>query len=292
MPQIKRKLELGDDSQPTKKIKSLSGAVPIVKEAVSTNSDSQGVAFDLQQGAAQKLNATKEKGKEIAEDRGNKGDEVTADRESGDEEAANQASSSKAARKTRIRKLDPPRPYPTVPTSVSATGPRSAHVVGKNHICVTRKTKLGCYLRRCKEAVVKDGHKTLHLNAMGAAIPLLLQLSLSLPPILPFPPEDIHTEVLTGTVDVNDEVIPEDDDEDIEYRTRSKSTIMVKITVGDGVDEGPLTGKGRRKKGSGGAVAQGGRNTGKEKAGQRKQGGPSKPEQIVVRAEDLDDLED
>ena len=49
---------------------------------------------------------------------------------------------------------------------------------------------------------------------MGAAIPLLLQLSLSLPPILPFPPEDIHTEVLTGTVDVNDEVIPEDDDED------------------------------------------------------------------------------
>ena len=59
--------------------------------------------------------------------------------------------------KARIRKLVPPRPFPTVPTSSSATGPRSAHAEGKNRICITRKTKLGMYLRRCKEVILKDG---------------------------------------------------------------------------------------------------------------------------------------
>ncbi len=57
----------------------------------------------------------------------------------------------------KIRKLAPRRPFPTVPTSVSATGPRSAHTEGKNYICVTRRTQLGAYLRRCKELVLKDG---------------------------------------------------------------------------------------------------------------------------------------
>lgn len=55
------------------------------------------------------------------------------------------------------RKLAPPRPFPTVPTSVSATGPRSAHVQGKNYICITRKTPLAAYLRRCKDVILKDG---------------------------------------------------------------------------------------------------------------------------------------
>lgn len=59
--------------------------------------------------------------------------------------------------KFRVRKLAPPRPFPTVPTSVSATGPRSAHTEGKNFICVTRNTPLGAYLRRCHAVLVKDG---------------------------------------------------------------------------------------------------------------------------------------
>ena len=59
--------------------------------------------------------------------------------------------------KHTIRKLAPPRPFPTVPASVSATGPRSAHTEGKNYICVTRKTQLGAYLRRCKDVVLNDG---------------------------------------------------------------------------------------------------------------------------------------
>ena len=58
----------------------------------------------------------------------------------------------------KINKLVPARPFPTVPTSVSATGPRSAHHEGKNYIAVTRKTPLGAYLRRCKDVVLKDGY--------------------------------------------------------------------------------------------------------------------------------------
>lgn len=58
----------------------------------------------------------------------------------------------------RVNKLVPPRPFPTVPAGVSATGPRSAHHEGKNYITVTRKTKLGSYLRRCKDVVLKDGY--------------------------------------------------------------------------------------------------------------------------------------
>ncbi|KAH7928200.1 hypothetical protein BV22DRAFT_985696, partial [Leucogyrophana mollusca] len=140
-----------------------------------------------------------------------------------------------------IRKLVPPRPFPTVPTSVSATGPRSAHKEGKNYICVTRKTKLGAYLRRCKALFIEDGYKSLHMSAMGAAIPHLATLAVSLPPILPFPADEIHTEIKTGSVDVHDEVIPDDEDEDIEYRTRIKSTLSVVIKVGEGDDAGQVS---------------------------------------------------
>ena len=67
------------------------------------------------------------------------------------------ASAGPSKPKHTIRKLVPPRPFPTVPASVSATGPRSAHTEGKNYICITRKTPLGAYLRRCKDVVLKDG---------------------------------------------------------------------------------------------------------------------------------------
>lgn len=62
-----------------------------------------------------------------------------------------------AVKKPKIKKLTPPRPFPTVPTSASATGPRSAHSEGKNYICITRKTPLGAYLRRCKDVILEDG---------------------------------------------------------------------------------------------------------------------------------------
>ncbi|VDC03932.1 unnamed protein product [Peniophora sp. CBMAI 1063] len=139
------------------------------------------------------------------------------------------------------RKLAPPRPYPTVPASVNATGPRSTHHEGKNYIAVTRKTKLAAYLRRCKDLVIKDGYKSLHLNALGAAIPHLTLLATSLPSVLPYPPDELRMDILTGTVTVQDEIIPDDEDEDIGYEKREKSTLSVVLTIGDGVDE-PVAG--------------------------------------------------
>lgn len=96
-------------------------------------------------------------------------------------------------------------------------------------------------------------YKSLHLSALGAAIPHLCMLVASLPEILPFPAEDIRTEVLTGTVDVQDELVPDDEDEDITYRARAKSSLSVVFVIGDGVDESTAGGskwgpRGKRRK--------------------------------------------
>jgi hypothetical protein len=106
-------------------------------------------------------------------------------------------------------------------------------------------------------------YKSLHLSALGAAIPHLCKLVESLPEILPFSPEDIRREILTGTVDVQDELVPDEEDEDITYRTRAKSSLSVVITIGNGVDEsipggskwGPR-GKRRIRRTEGGAEAE------------------------------------
>jgi hypothetical protein len=85
--------------------------------------------------------------------------------------------------------------------------------------------------------VKNSRYKVLHLHAAGAAIPLLLQLSCALPPILPFSKDEIHTDVSTGTVEIQDEIIPDDEEEDLTYRTRGKSTLYVIIRFGDGQPE-------------------------------------------------------
>lgn len=72
---------------------------------------------------------------------------------------------------------------------------------------------------------------------MGAAIPICLTLVASLPDILPHSPSKIRTEILTGTIQVRDEIIPEDDNEDISYANRSKSTVSVTLIIDDGVNE-------------------------------------------------------
>ena len=133
---------------------------------------------------------------------------------------------------------------------------------------------------------------------MGAAIPHLLQLTLSLPEILPYPEDEIKTEVLTGSVEVQDEVIPDDEDEDISIRTRGKSTLSVVITIGDGIDQGPANGKGRpkaaksremnggRAKSSGGGKKKG---VGGAQQQQQQGSGSSGVEQVVFREEELNE---
>ena len=120
---------------------------------------------------------------------------------------------------------------------------------------------------------------------MGAAIPHLMQLALSLPPILPYPQDEIHTDVMTGTVEVQDELIPEDDEEDVSYRTRGKSTVSIVIRVGDGVD-GPA-GDGRNNVGRNRGAAAGG--TVRHVGNQDRRGTARGPEKIVIREEDMDE---
>lgn len=96
---------------------------------------------------------------------------------------------------------------------------------------------------------------------MGAAIPHLATLAVSLPIILAVSPDHIQTQVKTDTVEVRDEIIPEDEDEDIAYQVRGKSTLNIIIKIDGGDQEGelrapaakskpsaPKRGKNRRKK--------------------------------------------
>jgi hypothetical protein len=123
---------------------------------------------------------------------------------------------------------------------------------------------------------------------MGAAIPHLATLAVSLPSILPFPADEIHTEILTGSVEVQDELIPEDEDEDISYQTREKSTLSVVIKIGDGDDEAqPNVGKNvERKAGAKTGKRAGGGNE-KAKGGGRKK----TPEPIVFQEPEQEDLD-
>lgn len=130
-------------------------------------------------------------------------------------------------------------------------------------------------------------YKTLHLHAMGAAIPHLARLAVSLPSILPYDPSVLQTEVLTGTTEVQDEIIPDDEDEDISIRTRGKSTMSVTIKIEGGDDEdtrSTTTKTGKEKgKGKGKAVTKQSDNTG-ETGGDKRQ-----PKQLVYTESDMED---
>jgi hypothetical protein len=109
---------------------------------------------------------------------------------------------------------------------------------------------------------------------MGAAIPICLTLASSLPDILPYGPNQTRTEVLTGTVQVRDEIVPEDDDEDISYANRSKSTVNITFIVEDGTSE---TRPGKR-------YAHGEKRPKKRKNQKRK-------EEILLSEPDQDDMD-
>ena len=197
-------------------------------------------------------------------------------------------------RRPHIRKLVPPRPFPTVSSASSATGPRSAHHEGKNNICITRKTKLAAYLRRCKALLVDDGFKELKLSAMGAAIPHLALLAVSLPPILPWGEDEVHVDVFTGSVEVHDEVLFEsgseaEDGPQEEFRTRVKSTMNVVIRVGQGETsttvDNPVPGPAPRTAKKVEKRANGGNGNGAV------QQGAGVPERIVLQEPEQDGME-
>lgn len=120
---------------------------------------------------------------------------------------------------------------------------------------------------------------------MGAAIPHLATLAVSLPAILPFPADEVHIEILTGSVEVQDEIIPEDEDEDISYQTRSKSTLSVVVKIGTGETEERTNPdkKGRGKKVGKPGIKARGKGQDSEKQNQ--------PEQIVFQEPEQEEMD-
>ncbi|GAA5987801.1 hypothetical protein JCM10908_007221 [Rhodotorula pacifica] len=106
------------------------------------------------------------------------------------------------------------------------------------------------YLKMGVAAFVERGCTTLTLHALGAAIPLCLSLALAIRDAIPGgePLEDEHDtdkaaagseesvvkmEVMTGSKDVHDEITPDDEEEDIVYQTRTKSTVSITLSLSE-----------------------------------------------------------
>jgi len=134
-PSKKRKYD-SDSAPPLKKTKVLGESIPSASQIPPVPPmPSEPAAHSSQDDSgAQKIRKDKGKGKDKEE-----------------------SQSTRQISHRRINKLKPVRPFPTVPASVSETGPRSAHREGKNMICITRKTSLGAYMRRCKSVIIVDG---------------------------------------------------------------------------------------------------------------------------------------
>ncbi|GAA5971178.1 hypothetical protein JCM11641_004174 [Rhodosporidiobolus odoratus] len=132
------------------------------------------------------------------------------------------------------------------------------------------------YLKKGVGAFVDRGCTSLSVNGMGAAIPLALSLALAIrdaiPGGQPTPPtadgtnpaqqdEIVRMEVRTGSKVVKDEVTPDDDDEDMVYQSRTKSTVEIELrlngqlasSLGNGNkgarERGGTSGRGRKRRG-------------------------------------------
>ncbi|BGP25286.1 hypothetical protein JCM10295v2_004209 [Rhodotorula toruloides] len=106
------------------------------------------------------------------------------------------------------------------------------------------------YLKMGVKAFVERGCTTITLHALGAAIPLCLSLALAIRDALPAgePPGpfassaegadgadsgNVRMEVVTGSKIVHDEVTPADEDEDLVYQSRTKSTVSVTLSLAE-----------------------------------------------------------
>ncbi|GAA5923942.1 hypothetical protein JCM3775_005554 [Rhodotorula graminis] len=106
------------------------------------------------------------------------------------------------------------------------------------------------YLKMGVGAFVERGCTSLTVNAMGAAIPLALSLALAIRDAIPGgePPAPasrdaggsdgegegesiVRMQVRTGSKTVSDEVTPLDEDEDLVYQSRTKSTVSIELQL-------------------------------------------------------------
>ncbi|KAM0753251.1 hypothetical protein T439DRAFT_323894 [Meredithblackwellia eburnea MCA 4105] len=93
------------------------------------------------------------------------------------------------------------------------------------------------HLKKGVAAFLERGVTTLSVNAMGAAIPQALSLAMAIRDALPGGSAPFNEQgsvsmtIRTSTCSVDDEITPKDDDEDLIYQTRQKSTIHVDLSL-------------------------------------------------------------
>ncbi|KAL7416248.1 hypothetical protein BDY24DRAFT_378961 [Mrakia frigida] len=151
-------------------------------------------------------------------------------------------------RVNRKRKLVPPRPLDSLlPPGSAVTGP-TAQIEGRTVVLVSRKSSLSSYMRRCKALIVEEGCSSLTLHGLTASIPHTLLLLHSLLSILPFPANQVSYTIKTTSVRVTDEIVPEDEEEEIEMMGRWCSGVEIVVLIGGGVGKEAKGVKGKKAK--------------------------------------------
>ncbi|KDE06146.1 hypothetical protein MVLG_03561 [Microbotryum lychnidis-dioicae p1A1 Lamole] len=179
-----------------------------------------------------------------------------------------------------LRRLAGARPPPSRSVRLGSTlsgakisGPSKDLNDGKDEEEIWVKLKnglgIGGYLKRGVGAFRDRRCRCLSIHGMGAAIPLALSLGLAIRDALPGGSSDaemssVQMEVTTGSVEVSDEITPEDEDDDLLYQNRIKSTVSIQLSVRDVM---PRSGPRFDLKGRG-------RGVGPNARGRKRRGGP------------------
>ncbi|CAG8528850.1 13060_t:CDS:2 [Acaulospora colombiana] len=125
----------------------------------------------------------------------------------------------------KLKKRTPQRPA-TVPTD----------------IYVSRKSNFRGQLFRAKKLLLQDGQPSITIHGLGAAIQKSIDLVLTLSDLMQ---NQIVYKATTGTVELVDDIIPEDDDKDLETQTRNNSSVRIQVSLHKDVKRRVLTQKGR-----------------------------------------------
>ncbi|GBC10524.1 hypothetical protein RclHR1_00970025 [Rhizophagus clarus] len=117
--------------------------------------------------------------------------------------------------KKNIRKRMPQRPA-TIPTD----------------IYVSRKSNFKGQLFRAKKLLMENGYPSITIHGLGAAIQKSINLVLALNDLT-------HNQIIykttTSTVQLVDDIIPDDDDKDLESQIRQNSAVHIQVSLKEDV---------------------------------------------------------
>ncbi|RIA86349.1 hypothetical protein C1645_829398 [Glomus cerebriforme] len=99
-------------------------------------------------------------------------------------------------------------------------------------IYVSRKSNFKGQLFRAKKLLMEDGHPSITIHGLGAAIQKSINLVLALNDLT-------HNQIIykttTSTVQLVDDIIPDDDDKDLESQTRQNSAVHIQVSLKEDV---------------------------------------------------------